>query len=73
MPWLVHAFTASGALLAYLALTDIIGGDLRRAFLWLAASTLVDAVDGALARLARVKERDAACSTARRSTTSSTT
>ena len=55
--WLVHAFTASGALLAYLALTDAIGGNFRRAFLWLAASTVVDAVDGALARLARVKER----------------
>ena len=55
--WLVHAFTASGALLAYLALTDAIGGNFRRAFLWLAASTMVDAVDGALARLARVKER----------------
>jgi len=55
--WLVHAFTASGALLAYLALTDAIGGNFRRAFLWLVASTMVDAVDGALARLARVKER----------------
>jgi phosphatidylcholine synthase len=55
--WLVHAFTASGALLAYLALTDAIGGNFRRAFLWLVASTVVDAVDGALARLARVKER----------------
>jgi phosphatidylcholine synthase len=56
-PWLVHAFTASGALLAYLALTDAIGGNFRRAFLWLVAATVVDAVDGALARLARVKER----------------
>jgi phosphatidylcholine synthase len=57
MPWLVHAFTASGALLAYLAVTDIAAGDLRRAFLWLAASTLVDSVDGALARLVDVKAR----------------
>jgi phosphatidylcholine synthase len=55
--WLVHAFTASGAVLAYLALHDAMGGDFRRAFLWLVAATVVDSVDGALARLARVKER----------------
>jgi phosphatidylcholine synthase len=55
--WLVHAFTASGALLSYVALTDAIGGNFRRAFLWLVVATVVDAVDGALARLARVKER----------------
>jgi phosphatidylcholine synthase len=57
MPWLVHAFTASGALLAYLAVIDIVAGDLRRAFLWLTVATLVDSVDGVLARLANVKER----------------
>ena len=55
--WFVHAFTASGALLAYLALGDAVRGDFPRAFIWLAAATVVDAVDGALARLARVKER----------------
>ena len=53
--WLVHAFTASGALLAYLALRDATSGDLRRAFLWLALATAVDAADGWLARRARVK------------------
>jgi phosphatidylcholine synthase len=55
--WLVHAFTASGALLAFLALGDAVRGDFRRAFLWLVMATVVDAVDGALARLAHVKER----------------
>jgi phosphatidylcholine synthase len=55
--WLVHAFTATGAVLAYLAVEATIAGDTRRAFLWLVVATLVDAVDGALARLARVKER----------------
>jgi phosphatidylcholine synthase len=55
--WLVHAFTATGAVLAYLALEATISGDTRQAFLWLVVATLVDAVDGALARLARVKER----------------
>ncbi len=55
--WLVHAFTATGAVLAYLAVEATIGGDTRAAFVLLAVATLVDAVDGALARLARVKER----------------
>ena len=55
--WLVHAFTASGAVLAYLALEAALHHDVRAAFLWLAVATFVDAVDGALARLARVKER----------------
>ena len=55
--WLVHAFTASGAVLAYLALEAGIRGAFRDAFLWLVAATLVDAVDGVFARLARVKQR----------------
>jgi phosphatidylcholine synthase len=53
----VHLLTASGAVLAFLAVLDVFAGDYRRAFLWLAASTAVDSVDGALARAARVKER----------------
>jgi len=57
MPWLVHALTASGALIAYFALTNIVNGDLRAAFLWLAVATVIDSIDGVLARLARVKER----------------
>lgn len=57
MPWLVHALTASGALIAYVALTAVIEGNLSAAFLWLTAATVIDAVDGVLARLARVKER----------------
>jgi phosphatidylcholine synthase len=57
MPWLVHALTASGALVAYIALTNVINGNLRIAFLWLTVATVIDAIDGVLARLARVKER----------------
>jgi phosphatidylcholine synthase len=56
-PWSVHLFTATGALCAFLSLTAGIDGRLREAFLWLVLSTVIDAVDGALARLARVKER----------------
>jgi phosphatidylcholine synthase len=55
--WLVHAFTASGVVLAYLALESIVQGAVRDAFLYLAIATAVDSVDGVLARLARVKER----------------
>ena len=55
--WLVHAFTATGAVLAYMAVEATVAGDTRRAFLCLAVATLVDAVDGGLARLAHVKER----------------
>lgn len=42
------------ALLAVLALD---AGDLRQAFLWLAAATAIDSTDGVLARALRVKER----------------
>jgi phosphatidylcholine synthase len=43
--------------LAFVAAVDAFAGDYRRAFLLLAAATAIDAVDGALARAARVKER----------------
>jgi phosphatidylcholine synthase len=57
MAWLVHALTASGALIAYIALTNTINGNLRVAFLWLTVATVIDSIDGVLARLAHVKER----------------
>jgi phosphatidylcholine synthase len=55
--WAVHLVTASGAVLAWLAGLAVIEHDYRAAFLWLAGALLVDAADGWLARLARVKER----------------
>ena len=55
--WLVHLLTASSAVLAFLALRATVAGDLREAFAWLAVTTAIDAVDGALARAVRVKER----------------
>ncbi len=57
LPWLTHLYTASGAVIAFLALLAIIAADYRAAFLWMAASIVVDATDGWLARRARVKER----------------
>src|SRR5215213_4969442 len=54
--WLVHAFTASGVVVAFLALVAIERGEWRLALLWLLAALVVDGVDGTLARWARVKE-----------------
>ena len=65
MAWGVHLLTASGAVLAFLSLRAANGGDYREAFLWLAVATAIDAVDGVLARLARVKERTPAFDGAR--------
>ena len=54
--WLVHFYTASGAVLAFLAVLATFEDRYRTAFIFLIASTLVDATDGVLARWARVKE-----------------
>ncbi len=50
----VHAYTASGVVLAALAMAAVLEGRLREALAWLAVAVFVDATDGALARLARV-------------------
>jgi phosphatidylcholine synthase len=54
--WLVHLFTASGVVIAFLALEATDRGDWRLALLWLLAALAVDGIDGTLARWARVKE-----------------
>jgi phosphatidylcholine synthase len=55
--WLVHLFTASGLVLAFLAAASIFEHDYRAGFFFLALQVFVDAVDGVLARRARVSER----------------
>jgi phosphatidylcholine synthase len=52
--WLVHGYTASGAVMALLAAQDIFQYRYREAFLWLALQIIVDATDGALARVVGV-------------------
>jgi len=52
----VHAYTASGAVLAFVGIRAIFAGDVRLAFAMMFAATLIDATDGVLARAARVKE-----------------
>jgi len=52
--WLVHAFTASGAVLALFAWAAVEQGQTRIALLWLLAALAVDGIDGTLARRVRV-------------------
>lgn len=56
LAWAVHLFTASGAVLAMLALAAAVDGSEAAAFRWLFAALVVDGIDGALARTLRVKE-----------------
>ena len=55
--WAVHLFTASGAVLALLALAAVMENDARLALAWLVAAIVIDGVDGTLARRVGVKER----------------
>ena len=48
--WAVHGFTASGAVLGFLAIISIVNNDLVGAFLWLGLALLIDGIDGTLAR-----------------------
>jgi phosphatidylcholine synthase len=56
LAWMVHALTASGAVWALLAIQASTQARFREALIWLVVAVAVDAVDGTLARLARVKE-----------------
>ena len=51
----VHVLTASGAVLALLALRAVHQSDWRMMFVWLGLALLIDAVDGPLARRLAVK------------------
>jgi phosphatidylcholine synthase len=53
--WGVHLFTASGAVIALLALEAIYHGHYDRAFGWMALALAIDCADGTLARVVRVK------------------
>ena len=54
--WAVHAFTASGIVLGFLALIAILEGDKLAVFMWLGLALFVDGIDGTLARRVRVRE-----------------
>jgi phosphatidylcholine synthase len=57
LAWLVHLYTASGVVLAFLATVALFEHDYRTALFWLVLQVFVDATDGVLARSARVSER----------------
>ena len=48
--WAVHGFTASGAVLGFLAIISIFNNDQVGSFLWLGLALLVDGLDGTFAR-----------------------
>jgi phosphatidylcholine synthase len=56
-PWAAHLYTALGAGAALAASLAVFEGRFRDAFFWLAAAIFIDATDGWLARMLRVKER----------------
>ncbi len=56
LAWAVHLFTASGAVLAVLALAAVEAGRWHQALAWLFVALVVDGVDGSMARAARVKQ-----------------
>jgi len=53
----IHLLTASGAALAVLSVLAIAEENWRAAFFWLGVATLVDGIDGPLARRHRVRQR----------------
>ncbi|MGH7775054.1 MAG: CDP-alcohol phosphatidyltransferase family protein [Candidatus Binatia bacterium] len=56
LAWLVHLYTASGAVVAFFTLLFIEQSRFQEAFWLMALAVLIDATDGTLARMARVKE-----------------
>lgn len=53
--WFVHGLTASGAVVGLLALIAINDGRYIMAFAWMGVTLAIDAVDGTLARIFKVK------------------
>ncbi len=56
LAWLVHLYTASGAVLAFFSVLLIEQGKFQEAFWLMTLAVLIDASDGTLARLVRIKE-----------------
>jgi phosphatidylcholine synthase len=53
--WGVHAYTASGAVVGFLALRATFEEQAREAFVWMLVAVLIDATDGTLARAIEIK------------------
>ncbi len=48
--WLVHAYTATGLVVAFVAFRALLAGDVRTVFLWQGVALFIDATDGPFAR-----------------------
>jgi phosphatidylcholine synthase len=57
LPWIAHAYTASGAVIALVATSVTFAHNFRAAFIYLIVATFIDATDGVLARALKAKER----------------
>ena len=57
LPWLAHAYTATGTVWAFLATAMTFSHNFKGAFIFLVIATFVDSTDGVLARAFNVKER----------------
>ena len=55
--WLIHFYTASGAVVAFLGVIAVLNERYRDAFLWMVVATLIDSTDGWLARRLAVRQR----------------
>jgi phosphatidylcholine synthase len=53
--WLIHIFTASGAIVGLMALLAIYNHNLIMAFWYMGTAILIDAVDGVFARVVKIK------------------
>ncbi|MBI2999479.1 MAG: CDP-diacylglycerol O-phosphatidyltransferase [Deltaproteobacteria bacterium] len=56
LPWLVHLYTACGAVIGFVALILVEQAKFQSAFWLMSLAVIIDATDGTLARMARVKE-----------------
>ena len=57
LPWIAHAYTATGTVWAFFATAMTFAENFRAAFIFLVVATFVDSTDGVLARAFNVKER----------------
>ncbi len=55
--YLIHFYTALGAVVAFLGVIAVLAERYRDAFLWMVVATFIDATDGWLARRLAVRER----------------
>lgn len=56
LAWLVHLYTALGAVIGFFTILALDQASFREAFFLMALAVVIDATDGTLARAARVKE-----------------